>query len=190
MRCPLGACICWQLFDDRLGNMTKPVLYLMLGYPGSGKTTTSKIIHELTGAVHLWADHIRREIYGQPTYSHQENLELYSHMNDMTAELLAAGNSVVFDTNFNFYKDREHLREIARSHGAEAKLIWVTTPKDIARERATKDAHKQHTRVLGDMPHEAFERMSNNLQPPREGEDHIKVDGTKVTPDYIKQLLG
>lgn len=169
--------------------MSKPVLYLMLGYPGSGKTTTSRIIHKLTGAVHLWADHIRRERYGTPTYTHQENLELYAHMNELTAELLAAQNDVIFDTNFNFYKDREHLRDIAKTHGAETKLVWVVTPKPIAEERATNGAHIHQTRVLGDMSKANFDRMSRNLQPPRPNEPHITVDGTKITDDYIKQLV-
>ena len=167
----------------------KLTLYLMLGYPGSGKTTTSKVIHELTGAVHLWADRIRRERFGTPTYSHQENLELYEHLNELTAELLAAKQSVIFDTNFNFYKDRQKLREIAAQHGAQCQLIWVTTPKSVARERATANAHTQPTRILGDMPPEQFERMSRNLQPPRDDEQYIEVDGTKVTTEYIGGLL-
>ena len=161
----------------------------MLGYPGSGKTTTAKVIHELTGAVHLWADHIRRERFGSPTYTHQENLDLYNHMNELTAELLAAGNSVIFDTNFNFYKDRQHLREIAKAHNAEAKLIWVNTPKQVARERATNGAHIHTTRVLGDMPAEDFERMSKQLEEPRPDESYITVEGTKVTKEYISSLL-
>lgn len=167
----------------------KKILYLMLGYPGSGKTTVSKIIHELTGAVHLWADRVRRERFGNPRHDHQENIELYDHLNEVTAELLRAGNSVVFDTNFNFYKDREKLGKIADEHGAETKLIWVKTPKDIAKERATANARQQHTRILGDMPPERWDKIVRNLQPPRENEDTIEVDGTKVTKEYIRPLL-
>lgn len=162
----------------------------MLGYPGSGKTTAAKTIHELSGAVHLWADHIRRERYGKPTYTHQENLALYEHLNELSGELLAAGNSVVFDTNFNFYKDRIKLSELAISHHARPVVIWVRTPKEIARTRATKDAHKQTTRVLGDIPLERFERISNNLQPPRQDEPCIELDGTKITPEYVRSMLG
>lgn len=168
-------------------------LFLMLGFPGAGKTTVSKMIEELTGAVHLWADHERRKRFGEPTYGHEENLKLYTDMNTMTDALLADGKNVIFDTAFNFYKDREHLRQIAAKHGAHTILIWVRTPKELARERATKDAHLQHTRMLGNMhPTEHFERLSNNLEPPREGEHVIEFDGTHVTPamvaDAISQL--
>lgn len=162
-------------------------LYLMLGYPGAGKTTTAKIIHQLTGAVHLWADEIRRERYGRPDYSHSENIALYNHMNDLTGELLAAGNSVIFDTNFNFYKDRERLRKIAKEHGAVVKLVWVQAPKALAKKRATAGAGEGDTRVLGDMPADTFEIVSNKLEEPRDDEPCIIVDGTKVTPAYITE---
>ncbi len=167
----------------------KPVLYLMLGYPGAGKTTTAKVIAQITGAEHLWADQERRRKFDVPSYTHGENLKLYKELNLFADKMLAEGKSVIFDTNFNFHKDREHLREIATRHGADTKLIWVTTPKDIARNRATKNAHLQKTRVLGNMPAHSFERMSNNLQPPQNNEKYIRVDGTKVSEAYIRSLL-
>lgn len=166
-----------------------PTLYLLLGYPGSGKTTASKVIHELTGAVHLWADHIRRERFGTPTYTHKENVALYKHLNELTAELLAAENSVIFDTNFNFYKDREYLRQVAAKHGAKAIVIWVRVPKHIAKERATRNAESQTTRVLGDMPVGEFVRISRNMQPPVMDEPYIELDGTMISPNYVKEKL-
>lgn len=166
-----------------------PTLYLMLGYPGAGKTTAAKIIHELTGAVHLWADKIRNERYENPTHSHEENLHLYDYLNELTAELLATGQDVIFDTNFNFYKDREHLRKIAAQHGAETKLIWVQTPQSVARERAVHPHHAQRNTYPQAMPESRFERISKDLEPPRDNEHFIAVDGTKVTPEYIQQLL-
>lgn len=166
-----------------------PTLYLMLGYPGAGKTTTAQILRQLTSAKHLWADLVRRQTFVNPTHSHDENLKLYKKMNIQTKRLLGRGESVIFDTNFNFYKDREKLRLIAKQAGAKALIIWVRTPKEIAKARATTNAHKQGTRVLGDMPAEEFDRMSNNLQEPRPDEKVIEIDGTKVTENYIRRQL-
>lgn len=162
----------------------------MLGYPGAGKTTTAKIVSELTGAVHLWADHERRNRFGEPQYTKQENTELYAELNERAAGLLKQGRSVIFDTNFNFVKDREHLAEIAKDNGASTQLLWITTPKAIAKQRATKDAHKQGTRILGNMPEQHFERMTNNLQEPLPHEKAIELDGTKITMEYVKKQLG
>lgn len=168
--------------------MKKPTLYLMLGYPGAGKTTAAKTIHELTHAEHLWADLVRRDMFGTPKYTHTENIQLYEYMNNMADQLLGQGKDVIFDTNFNFYKDRQRLREIAAKHEAAVYVVWVTTPKHVSRERAT-DGKGHHTRVLGDMPHETFDRMSGNLEEPKADEDVIRVDGTKVSTEYIAVLL-
>ena len=165
------------------------MLFLMVGYPGAGKTTASRMIHKLCNAEHLWADHVRKEMFTHPTHNHAESIKLYDHLNEVTDTLLGEGKSVIFDTNFNFYKDREKLRAIAAKHGAHAVVVWVTTPKEVARERATRDAHKQETRVLGDMPLEHFERIARNLQEPRPDEDVITLDGQYLELPTVAHAL-
>lgn len=162
----------------------------MLGYPGSGKTTTAKLIHNLTGAEHLWADHVRREMYKHPNYSHAENMHLYTHLNDMTDELLSEGKSVVFDTNFNFYADRQHLRSIASKHNAATEIVWVQADKAIAKQRATKDSHlHSQTRVLGNMSTDHFERITNSQEDPHDDEHVINIEGSKISESYVKSQL-
>lgn len=162
----------------------------MLGYPGAGKTTAAHILHDLTGAVHIWADQIRRERFHPPTYTHTENGELYGHLNELAAELLATGQSVIYDTNFNFYRDRKRMMQLAQEHKARVMVLWLRTGKGLSKTRATHDAHMTHTRVLGRMLEKDFERLSGNLQPPRNDESVIELDGTKITKDYIKKALG
>lgn len=169
--------------------MNEPTLYLMVGYPGSGKTTVSHIVHDLTGAIHLWADHERQQMFKTPQHTRKESVALYNELNQRTDELLRAGKSVIFDTNFNFYKDREHLRRIAARNGARSVVIWVTTDKALARERATKHSEGQGTRIWGNMPGKDFDRLAGNLEPPRDNEHVIHIDGTHLTRDIVQQKL-
>ncbi len=162
----------------------------MVGYPGSGKTTTSKMIHKLTGAVHLWADHERNHMFKNPSHSHKENLELYDELNKKTQSLLGEGKSVIFDTNFNFYKDREKLRKIAAEEGAKTVLVWMTTPKDVARERAVNHPlDGEHHRVWGNMSLETFERIAGNLEEPKEDENPVKFEGVNLSQQAVAQAL-
>jgi predicted kinase len=169
--------------------MNSPVLFLMLGYPGSGKTTASRFIHKLTGAEHLWADKIRNELYPHPTHSHHENLELYEYLNQITDGLLAGGKSVIFDTGFNFYKDREHLRHIANKHNVPVLLIWVRTDKELAKKRATHEDHSARNTYPHVMPVDRFERISGDFEEPKSDEEYVALDGTQISLEYIKNSL-
>lgn len=169
--------------------MNKNTLYLMMGRPGAGKTTAAQVICDITGSTHLWTAKIRVERYGRPSFKHSENIAIYDHMNRMADELLAAGNDVVFDTSFNYYADRQKLRKIADEHEANTVVVWVQTPKDLARDRATKDAHLHDTRILGDMSEADFERLAEKLEKPQPGETVIELDGTKITREHVAAKL-
>lgn len=161
----------------------------MLGYPGSGKTTTARIIHGLTGATHIWADYERQAMFGTPTHSQAESLKLYEHLNRQTELLLADGQSVIFDTSFNFRKDRDNLRAIADKNGAATEVVWVKADKKLARGRALSDDHAGANSYPGAMKASDFERISRHLEPPGNDERVTTLDGTRITPEYIARQL-
>jgi predicted kinase len=169
--------------------MSRPILYIFIGSPGAGKTTVAKLIAERSGAVHLWADAERHKMFGEPTHSTEESIQLYEYLNHKAAELLTNGESVVFDTNFNFYDDRQKLRELANQRGANTVVVWLTTPVDVARSRAVHAPELRNGYMVG-MTGEQFESIVNKLEPPAKNEKVIKIDGAKLDPESAVRLLG
>jgi predicted kinase len=168
--------------------MTKPTLYLFIGYPGAGKTTVAKIIAHATGALHIWADVERHKLFQQPTHCEAESVQLYDRLNREAEALLAAGRGVVFDTNFNFYADRQKMRDIAAGCGAMTRLIWVSLPKRLAKRRAV-DHPRNRNGYLVSMTGQEFDAIVAKLEPPREDEKFIKIDGTKLDKPTVLALL-
>lgn len=180
---------------NSVGNKEQPTLYLMLGYPGAGKTTAAKIIAGQTGAEHIWADHERRKLHDDDDYGKVEktakfNLHLYDKLNKKAVKLLKENKSVVYDAAFNHLKDRLMLRDLAHQLNIPTVIVWVKAPKEIAKQRAQNPSDLQGTRVLGaSMSDERFEELALKLEQPRGDEKVIELDGQKLSEEYIKHKL-
>ena len=168
--------------------MSVPKLYLFVGYPGAGKSHVARLIADQTGAVHLWADIVRQQMFEKPCHSRAESKQLYDRLNTETRDLLLDGKSVIFDTNFNYYDDRQLLRSIADKANARTVLVWVTTPESVAHSRAV---HAPVTRngYTVNITADDFARMVGNLQAPRPAEHAVEIDGTNLRPEEVYQAL-
>jgi predicted kinase len=168
--------------------MSQPILYMMFGYPGAGKTTTAKAIHELTGAERLSSDDIRIELFPHPTYSQEEHDTLYDVLNKKTETLLKAGKNVIYDANLNRYKHRLEKYELCERAGARPVLLWLQTPREVARNRAVMRGH--HHLVPKDETFESmFDRVTSVIEEPREDEPAYKIEGANLDRSALAELL-
>lgn len=163
-------------------------IYMMLGYPGAGKTTTARIIAKLTGAVHLSSDKIRLELFPQPNFTPEEHTELYKEIDKRTKELLSAGRDVIYDANLNRYIHRKEKYDICKGTNAQPKLIWVKTPVNVAKGRALH-GNRQHLVPLNEAPEQMFKRLVGVFEEPLSSEPYISIDGTKVSEESVRLAL-
>lgn len=165
-----------------------PILYLMLGYPGAGKTTTAKIIASLTNATLLSSDELRAQMFPSPTFSLAEHAALYKALNEQTEQLLQTGKSVIYDANLNRYEHRQEKYDISTRTGARPLLIWLNTPRVLAKERA-QHISRQHLWPPNENPDTMFERIAKVIEPPHSDEPTIELDGAHATAQTVKELL-
>lgn len=168
--------------------MNVPTLYLMAGYPGAGKTTIAKIIAQKTGAAHLSSDAIRLELFPQPQFTPEEHATLYTVLDARTEELLSQGKSVIYDANLNRRQHRDDKYKICEQTGATPKLLWIETPRTLAKERATHNSRSPlvpRNETLETM----FDRIADVIEPPSQDEAAIVIDGTNTSEELVAQAL-
>lgn len=168
--------------------MSQPTLFMMFGYPGAGKTTNARAIHELTGAEHLSSDEIRLKLFPHPTYTEKEHQTVYAALDKHTAILLKAGKSVIYDANLNRYKHRLEKYEMCERTGARPVLLWLQTSRELARKRAVMRGH-QHLVPKDETFESMFDRVAGLIEEPREDEPVYKIDGTNLDKGALAELL-
>jgi len=159
-------------------NFTKPVLILLYGYPGSGKTYFSRQLVDEVNIAHLQADRIHSEMFENPTYTQQEDATVQRIMNYLTDELLSAGLSVVYDTNAMRVSQRRALRELAKKSKAAVFIVWFQIDVESAFTRvATRDRRQSDSKYSMQLDRTTYDSILQFMQNPTATEDYIVVSG-------------
>jgi len=155
----------------------KPLLILLYGFPGAGKTYFARQLCENLQAAHVHGDRIRSELFEQPRYDREEN-EVIEHLMDyMTGEFLNAEMSVVYDTNAMRLSQRRQLRDLARKSGAQTILVWFQVDMESAYVRAAKrDRRRADDKFSPPIDRPTFERIASGMQNPQ-NEDYVVISG-------------
>ncbi len=165
----------------------KPTLHLLVGLPGSGKTTLANAIEKLSGAVRLSSDEYRLMLFPRPTFSQMEHDLLYAILDANVAILLQSGRDVIYDANLNRYQHRAEKYRLSDTYNASVKLWWLTTPDELSRQRRLDD--QNHVLIPeGDTPEQLFERVSGVFEAPHKDEQPVCIDGSHLVDEGLESI--
>lgn len=169
---------------------SRPLLILLYGYPGAGKTYFGRQLCNHLQAAHVHSERIRAELFETPQYDQQENAVVGQLVDYMAEEFLQAGLSVVYDATASRQARRRELREMARKHHAQTVLIWFQIDPDSAYARATKrDKRRQDDRYSLAPTREQFDYAASVMQNPLSTEEYIVVSGKHVFTTQLGSVM-
>lgn len=168
----------------------KPLLVQLYGYPGSGKTYFARQLCDHIQAAHIQGDRIRFELFENPRYDKQENDVIIQLMDYMAGEFLAAGISVVYDTNAMRLSQRHGLREMARKARAQPLLIWLQVDTDSSFARTTqRDRRRSDDKYAAPMDRSTFDSLAGYMQNPQNTEDYVVISGKHVFKTQFSAVM-
>ncbi|HSN52462.1 MAG TPA: AAA family ATPase [Woeseiaceae bacterium] len=124
-----------------------PVLVIMHGLSGSGKTWLAERLMAALPAIRVRSDIERKRLFGLDEaadsdsgigagiYTPDASVETYERLFTLADSLLGAGHPVVLDAAFLKKKQRVSARSVASSLGVNSVLVCAEAPVDVLRSR-------------------------------------------------------
>lgn len=154
----------------------RPTLVLMVGLPGTGKTTVARQL-EADGALRLTKDEWVKALYGQANPS-DATAVIEGRLIAIALRALELGVDVVVDFGLWSREERTALRHAAADVGARAELRYLALdPAEQRRRLDRRHADEPHT--TWQMSDDELAAWAARFTPPTPGE----VDGTEPLDD-------
>ncbi len=158
--------------------LTKPVLILLYGYPGAGKSFVARQMTEHIRAAHVHGDRIRAELFENPKFDAKETAIVQGMMDYMTAEYLQAGVSVIYDSDCLKLAERRNLRNLAQKNHAASLLVWTQIDIESAFARiVARDRRRADDKYSQNLDRTSFDKVLASMQNPNGTEGYVVVSG-------------
>lgn len=117
---------------------SRPLILIMTGLPGSGKSFFARRFSEMFGAPIVSYNRLQFELF-ETSQPNPDNLNLVNRLAlYQIEELVKTRRSFLVDGGSSTLAERQRFTKIAKEHGYETLVIWVQTDDITCRQRSTK----------------------------------------------------
>jgi predicted kinase len=163
--------------------VAEPVLIIISGLPGTGKSYLSKRLAERMPFLVLESDALRKILFSKPSYTSRESAQLFRAIHQLLWELLNKGIPVILDATNLSERFREKLYSIADRLRVKLILVRVEAPPQVVHQRLENRVRDAGNRSDADWA--VYRRMRPSVD--RIRRHHYVVDTSRdITPALDK----
>ncbi len=133
-----------RLADECAGRLTRPLILVVAGRAGTGKSTLAQALSKELMAELVQTDAVRRELfgasdqpadYGEGNYTPENRDRVYHELGQRVGRHAASGLTVIADGTFLSRSSRQTIRTAAQHHNATLAVVHCECPEAVARGR-------------------------------------------------------
>lgn len=188
---PSFAAIIDQIDQTLLGAPPAPnggSLLMMVGLPGSGKSSVVNALYSQIPFVTISSDNIRQQWKQHPTYAPDEMLQVYEIGYALIEQRLKKGQRVVFDASNLLQSRRDHVAQLAQRCGKPLAICYIQANQAVVDERLRQREQQQQREVdLSDADWFVYKWMVETQEPLVR--EHIVLDTTNASLSVLADKL-
>jgi hypothetical protein len=165
--------------------VAEPVLIIVSGLPGTGKSYLSGRLAERVPLLVLESDALRKTLFSPPGYTSGESSQLFSAIHLLVEELLRKGISLILDATNLSERFRERLYSIADRLDVRMVLVRVEAPPEVVRERL--EGRAEDPEGNSDAYWAVYRRMRSSVE--RISRNHYVVDTSRDISPVVGKIV-
>ncbi len=167
----------------------KPLVLVLVGLPGSGKSFFARQFSEMFGAPLVSYDRLCYELFAAPLFSSEERDIIQRLAHNQIGELLKTKRSFLVDGGSSTRTERQTISLLAKAHGYDVLHIWVQTDDTTAKLRSLRrNPRRLDDQYSPQLTEEQFSSLSKRHTPPNR-EDHVVISGKHAFSTQAKTVL-
>jgi aminoglycoside phosphotransferase family enzyme/predicted kinase len=185
-----------------------PMLVLVSGLSGSGKSTIADAIRRITGGALFSSDRVRKELAGldatdsaraewtEGIYTGDWTARTYDRLLQLATAELAQGRTAIVDASFLVDEQRERFIAAACAAQMPAAIVWTELGDAVARQRIERRAQERNDPSDATVAIRERQRAQLRATPPRipAGTIAVAIDTNREGPasldPFFEALLG
>jgi aminoglycoside phosphotransferase family enzyme/predicted kinase len=185
-----------QIADDLRHKLPAPLLLVIGGLMGTGKSTLAEALADKLGARLLQTDALRRELqgaspvpadYGTGLYRAELREQIYQTLFSMAGRELDAGNAVILDGAFLRRGLRQQAVDLATVRGLQGLVVYCQAPRAAVLERLAGRAARGDS--LSEARPELYDLQAREEERPEEQEGVLWLDTTACLAAQVEAVL-
>ncbi len=167
--------------------MQKPIQYLLVGFPYSGKTTMAKKLESRLGFARINIDNLKFSKgytnVGDDDVPDEIWDEIFTEADQLIVKYLSEGKNLANEYAWITRDWRDRARTVAQNAGFQTKVIYIKLPQETIKRRWLKNSK---TKERFHWPKEEFKRYLKEFEVPTKDEDIIFYDQSFDLDKWIK----
>lgn len=158
--------------------LSPPILLLVVGLPGSGKSFFARQFSEMYDLPYISEDRLRYELFENASFSESEQQVVHNVSRLMLDTCLKTGKSLIYEVWDIPASERYELAKILHKIGYKLLIVWVQSDEQTALQRAGKrDRRRPDDKYSHDVSKTVFDGVKRRFQKPTDKENCVVISG-------------